>query len=64
MEVIVFVPTDPQTYGEMITREQDFQKAAAMPFVEKHVVVPYSRDLLRASADAAAREAGLTQMIP
>ena len=64
MEVTVVVPVDPQAYGEMITGEQDFQRAAAMPFVKKHVVVPYSRDLLRASADAAAREAGPTQMGP
>lgn len=62
MEVTVFVPADPQAYGEMITGQQDFQRAAAMPFLTKHAVVPYSRDLLRASADAAAREAGPTQM--
>ena len=35
-----------------------------MPFVKKQVVVPYSRNLLRASADGAAREAGPTQMGP
>jgi hypothetical protein len=64
MWVTVFVPTDPQAYGAMITDEQDFQRAAAMPFVKKHVVVPYSRDLLRASADAAATEIGPTQMGP
>jgi len=64
MEVTVFVPADPRAYGEMITGEQDFQRAAAMPFVKKHVVVPYSRNLLRASAEAAAREAGPTQIGP
>jgi hypothetical protein len=64
MNVTVFVPADPKAYGEMITGEQDFQRAAAMPFVKKHVVVPYSRDLIRASADAAATEAGPTQMGP
>jgi hypothetical protein len=48
----------------MITGEQDFQRAAAMPFVKKPVVVPYSTDLVRASADAAAKEIGLTQMGP
>lgn len=64
MEVTVFVPADPQAYSEMITGEQDFQKAAAMPFLKKNVVVPYSRDLLRASADAAATEVGSTQMGP
>ncbi len=62
MEVTVFVPADPQAYGEMITGEQDSQRAAAMPFATKHVVVPYSSNLVRASADAAAREAGPTQM--
>src|SRR5439155_13948084 len=55
---------DTHAYGEMITGEQDFQRAAAMPFVKRRVVVPYSRDLLRASADAAAREVGPTQMGP
>ncbi len=64
MEVSVFVPADPQAYGEMITGEQDFQRAEAMPFIEKHVVVPYSRYLLRASADAAVRELGPSQMGP
>jgi hypothetical protein len=64
MEVTVFVPADPQAYGEMITGEQDFQRAAAMPFLKKNVIVPYSKDLLRASADTAAREVGLTQMGP
>jgi len=64
MEVTVFVPANPQAYGEMITGEQDFQRAAAMPFVKKHVVVPYSKHLLHASANAAAREAGPTQMGP
>jgi len=64
MEVTVLVPADARAYGEMITGEQNLQRAAAMPFVEKRVVVPYSRDLLRASADAAAREVGSTQMGP
>jgi hypothetical protein len=64
MNVTVFVPADQQAFGEMITGEQDFQKAAALPFVKKNIVVPYSIDLLRANADAAAREAGLTQMGP
>jgi hypothetical protein len=64
MEVTVFVPADPQAYGEMITREQDFQSAAAMRFVKKQVVVPYSSDLLRASADAAVRDIGPSQMGP
>jgi hypothetical protein len=64
MNVTVFVPADRQTFGEMITGEEDFQKAAALPFVKKHIVVPYSTDLLRASADAASREAGPTQMGP
>ena len=64
MNVTVFVPADRQSFREMITGEQDFQKAAALPFVKKNIVVPYSTDLLRASADAAAREAGLTQMGP
>ena len=64
MNVTVFVPADPQAFSEMITGEQDFQKAEAMPFVKKNMVVPYSTDLLRASADAAAREAGSTQMGP
>lgn len=64
MEVTVFVPADPRAYSDMITDEQDFQKAAAMPFVKKKVVVPYSKDFLTASADAAAREIGMTQMGP
>lgn len=64
MDVTIFVPADPKAYGEMITGEQDFQRAAAMPFVKKRLVVPYSKDLVRASADAAAREAGITQMGP
>ncbi len=64
MRVTVFFPADPQAYGKMIAGEQDFQRTAAMPFAKKHVVVPYSRDLVRASADAAAREIGPTQMGP
>ncbi len=64
MEVTVLVPADEQKYREMITGEQDFQRAAMLPFVQKSVVVPYSTDLLRASAEAAAREAGPTQAGP
>jgi hypothetical protein len=64
MEVTVLVPADTHAYGEMIAGEQDSQRAAAMPFVKKRVVVPYSGDLLRASAEAAAREVGPTQMGP
>jgi hypothetical protein len=64
IEVTVLVPADKQKYSEMITGEQDFQKAAAMPFIKKKIVVPSSVDLIRASADAAANEAGPTQMGP
>ena len=64
MKVTIFVPADPQAYGEMITGEQDFQRAAAMPFIKQRVVVPYSRDLLRASTEAAVREIGSSQMGP
>src|SRR5581483_4395409 len=64
MEVTVLVPEDPQVYAEMITGEQDFQRAKAMPFAAKRVVVPYARDLLRASADAAVEEIGPSQMGP
>jgi hypothetical protein len=64
MEVTIFVPADPQAYREMITGTQDFQRAAAMPFVKKRVVVPYSKDSLRASADAAVGEIGPSQMGP
>ena len=64
MEVKVFVPADRQNYSEMITGEQNFQKAAMLPFVQKKVVVPYSTNLVQASADAAAAEVGLTQMGP
>ena len=64
MEVTVFVPADAQAYGEIVTGEQDFQKAATTLSVRKHVTVPFSRNLLRASANAAAKEAGLTQMGP
>lgn len=64
MEVTVFIPANPQAYGDMITGVQDFRRAAAMPFIKKQVVVPYSRDSLRASADAAASAAGSTQMGP
>jgi hypothetical protein len=34
----------------------DFKAAAQLPFVKKKVVVPYSTDVIRASADAAAKE--------
>ena len=64
MTVTVFVPADPQAYEKMIGGVQDFQKAAAMAFVKKSVIVPYSEDLLYASAEAAAREAGLPQIGP
>jgi len=64
MEVTVYVPADPHAYGEMITGEQDFQRAAAMPFVKKRLIVQRSSDLPRATADAAAKEAGPTQMGP
>ena len=60
MEVTIFLPGDTQKYLETITGEEDFQKAAALPFVRKKVVVPNSPDLIRASADAAAREIGPT----
>lgn len=56
MEVTVLVPADVQKYNEMITGEQDFKAAAELPFVRKKVVVPYSTDVIRASADAAAKE--------
>ena len=56
MEVTVFVPADVQKYSEMITGEQDFKRAAELPFVQKKVAVPYSTDLVRASAEAAVKE--------
>jgi hypothetical protein len=56
MEVTVLVPADMQRYNDMITGEQDFKRAAELPFVKKKVVVPYSRDVIRATADAAAKE--------
>ena len=56
MQVTVLVPADVQKYNEMITREQDFKGAAELPFVKKQVVVPYSTDVIRASAYAAAKE--------
>jgi len=62
MEVTILVPANPEAYWATITGEQDFQKAAAMPFVRKRLVVPYSRDRVRASADAAASEMGMTQL--
>ena len=64
MEVTLLVPADVQKYGEMITGEQDFKRAAELPFVRKKVVVPYSRDVFRATADAAAKEAGPNQVGP
>ena len=56
MAVTVFVPADVQKYWEMITGEQDFKRAAELPFVRKKVVVPYSRGVIRATAEAAAKE--------
>src|SRR5438445_12778260 len=56
MGVTVLVPADVRKYNEMITGEQDFKGAAKLPFVRKKVVVPYSTDVIRASADAAAKE--------
>jgi hypothetical protein len=56
IEVTVLVPADAQEYWEMITGEQNFKKAAELPFVKKRVLVPYSRDVIRASAAAAVKE--------
>jgi hypothetical protein len=56
MLVTVLVPADVQRYKEMITGEQDFGRAANLPFVKKKVVVPYSTDVIRASAEAVAKE--------
>lgn len=56
IEVTVLVPADAQEYWEMIGGEQNFEKAAELPFVKKKVLVPYSRDVIRASAAAAVRE--------
>ena len=56
MEVTVVVPADVEKYKEVITGEQDFARAAKLPFVRKRIVVPYSRDVIRAAADAAAKE--------
>ena len=64
MEVTVLVPADVQKYDEMITGEQDFKGAAELPFVTKKVVVPYSTDLIRATAEAAAKEMGPSQAGP
>lgn len=64
MEVTVLFPADEQKYNEMITGEQDFKRAAELPFVKKTVVVPYSTNLIRASADAAATELGPSQAGP
>ena len=55
MEVTVLVPADLQKYTDMIN-EEDWKRAAELPFVRKKVVVPYSRDVIRATADAAAKE--------
>jgi hypothetical protein len=55
MEVTVFVPADVPEYKEMINGG-DFKAAAKLPFVKKKAVVPYSTDVIRASADAAAKE--------
>ena len=40
----------------MITGEEDWKRAAELPFIRKKLVVPYSRDVIRASAEAAAKE--------
>src|SRR5690242_7026381 len=64
MEATVLVPADMQKFNEMITGEQDFKRAAELPFVKKKVVMPYSSDLIRASADAAAKELGPSQAGP
>ena len=64
MEVTVLFPADEQKYNEMITGEQDFKRAAELPFVKRKVVVPYSTDLIRASADAASKELGPSQAGP
>jgi hypothetical protein len=55
MEVTVFVPADVQKYNDMINGG-DFKGAAELPFVKRKVVVPYSTDVIRASAEAAAKE--------
>ena len=64
MQVTVLIPAHVQQYNEMITGEQDFERAAHLPFVKEQVVVPYSTDLIRASADAAAKELGSSQAGP
>jgi len=64
IKVTVLLPADEQKYNEMITGEQDFERAAELPFVKKKVFVPYSTDLIRASADAAAKELGPSQAGP
>jgi len=64
MEVTVLVPADVPKYNEMITGDQDLKRAAELPFVKKTVVVPYSTDVIRASADAAAKELGPSQAGP
>ena len=56
MEVTVLLPADARQYAEMITGEQDFQRAATLPFIKKTVVVAYSADVIRASAEAAGKE--------
>ena len=55
MKVTVMVPADMKKYSEMIT-DVDFNGAAQLLFIKKNVVVPYSEDRVRASAEAAARE--------
>ena len=49
------MPADVHKYKEMINGG-DFTAAAELPFVKKKVVVPYSTDVIRASADAAAKQ--------
>lgn len=57
MEVTILVPADRQKYDEMIDTGGG-EAAAALPFVSKKVRVPYSSDVIRATAEAAARESG------
>ena len=64
MKATVLVPADMQKYNELITGEQDFKRAAGSPFVKKKVVVPYSTNLVGATADAAAKELGPSQVGP
>jgi hypothetical protein len=56
MEVTVLIPADVPKCNEKITGEQDFKGAAELPFAKKRVIVPYSADVIRASAEATAKE--------